>query len=74
MFSAEYYRNLKMLMLHLANAQGRGFIFASSLNQALIPSINNTLKEDMRSKNAPLSIVNLKEEELPQSDAERFAT
>ena len=65
MFSAEYYRNLKMLMLHLANAQGRGFIFASSLNQALIPSINNTLKQDMRSKNAPLSIVNLKEEELP---------
>jgi tetratricopeptide (TPR) repeat protein len=65
MFSADYYRNLKMILLHLVHPQGRGFIFASSRNQGLIPSINTALKEDMRAKNRPLYIVDLKEEELP---------
>jgi tetratricopeptide (TPR) repeat protein len=73
MFSADYYRNLKMILLHLANPQGRGFIFASSLNQGLIPLINNALKEEMRSKNIPLSIVDLKEEELPLQTIQKAA-
>ncbi|MBL7813551.1 MAG: tetratricopeptide repeat protein [Saprospiraceae bacterium] len=74
MFSAEYYRNLKMIMLHLANPQGRGFIFVSSLNQGLIPYINNALKEEMRAKGRPLSIVELKEGESPLQTIQRAAS
>lgn len=65
MFSAEYYRNIKQIMLHLANPNGRGFIFASSHNEGLIPFINDSLKEEIKAKDILLSFVDLKDEESP---------
>ena len=73
MYSTEYYKNLKLVMLHLANTHGRGFIFVSATNQGLIPSINEAIHREMHVKDRPLSMVSLNEGELPLITIQRVA-